>query len=285
MSIAGATATDRFVVVTGASTGIGKACALRLDGEGFSVFATVRKPSDGASLKAEASERLQPLLLDVTDKTALAAAVQEVGERTGRQLYGLVNNAGIAIGGPLECVSIEEIRQVIEVNVIGLMAMTQAFLPFLKSPHGRIVNIGSASGLVAIPLMSPYAASKFAVQAVSDSLRVELKPLGISVSLIAAGKVQSEIWEKARSHKSDLLQTLDLEILAPYQPFLKYFEKELQATDALPTEEAVKAVFRALTARNPRPRYLVGNDAVGAAIVAKLPVRLRDWLIAKTFGV
>ena len=276
---------DRHVLVTGASTGIGKACALRLDREGFSVFATVRKPSDAALLKAEASDRLQPLLLDVTDKHGIAKVVDEVGERTGRQLYGLVNNAGIAIGGPLECVSIEEIRQVMEVNVIGLMAMTQAFLPFLKSSNGRIVNIGSASGMVAIPLMSPYAASKFAVQAVSDSLRVELKPLRISVSLIAAGKVQSEIWEKARSHKSDLLRTLDQETLAPYQPFLKYFEKELQATDAIPTEEAVKAVVRALTARKPRPRYLVGTDAVGAAMVARLPVRLRDWLLAKTFGV
>ena len=285
MSREGATGTERFVVVTGASTGIGRACALQLDREGFSVFATVRNPSDGASLTAESSKNLQPLILDVTDQQAMIKAVQEVGKRTGGQLYGLVNNAGIAIGGPLECVSIEEIRQVIEVNVIGLMAMTQAFLPFLKSSHGRIVNIGSASGLVAIPLMSPYAASKFAVHAVSDSLRVELKPLGISVSLIAAGKVQSEIWEKARTHKRELQQTLNEDTLAPYQPFLRYFEKELQATNAIPTEEAVKAVVRALTARKPRPRYLVGNDAVGAATVAKLPLRLRDWLIAKTFGV
>ena len=276
---------NRSVLVTGASTGIGKACALRLEQEGFSVVATVRSQSDADKLKAESSERVHPILLDVTDQAAITEAVKEIGKYAGNQLYGLVNNAGIATSGPLECVSINSIRQVLEVNVIGLMAVTQAFLPLLKPARGRIVNIGSASGVVASPLMSMYAASKFAVQAVSDSWRLEFKPFGISVSLIAPGKIQSDIWGKARSHAHQMRQSMDPKVLEPYQPFLTYYEKLISTTGFKSAQEVSKAVLHALTAKKPRQRYIVGKDAAAAAMIARLPVGIRDWLMAKAFGV
>lgn len=275
---------NRFIVVTGCSTGIGKACALRLAKEGFTVFATVRKNSDGEALKKEAPANLSAILLDVTKPESLEQAINEIGNLTNFQLYGLVNNAGIATGGPLECLPMDKIRQVWEVNVLGLIATTQAFLPFLKSHHGRIVNIGSSSGLVPMPLMSTYSATKAAVQALSDSLRMELKPLGIHVSLIAPGKIESEIWGKARIHAKEFYETTDPQTLSPYRPFLHFYDKMMLALKPIPADSVVEAVLHALTAKHPRPRYIVGNDAKGAALFSYLPRKIKDWLIAKVVG-
>ena len=149
----------RSVLVTGASTGIGKAIALALHARGFVVFAGVRRESDGVALRREAGDRLKPVLLDVTRQDSIARAVAAISEQTGGELYGLVNNAGVGLGGPLEIVPIEETRKLMEVNVIGLLAVTQAFLPLLRKGQGRIVNIGSLAGIVAMPGGSSYAAS------------------------------------------------------------------------------------------------------------------------------
>ncbi|MDX1741425.1 MAG: SDR family oxidoreductase, partial [Rhodothermales bacterium] len=192
---------ERAVVVTGASTGIGKAIALALDAGGFKVFAGVRKQTDAQALEREANGELTPLLLDVTDASSISRAVETVAALGDGRLYGLINNAGIGLGGPLELVPMTEARKLMEVNVIGLLATTQAFVPLLRKGRGRIVNIGSLAGLVAMPGASAYAASKFAVQAITDSLRLELKPFGIRVTIVDPGAVESALWEKGRAQK------------------------------------------------------------------------------------
>ncbi len=275
---------QRFVLVTGASTGIGRACALHLDQEGFTVFATVRKTLDGEALQAQSSKSLIPILLDVTQQDSIRNAIQHIETHTSHRLYGLVNNAGIAPSGPLECLPPDSIREIFDINVLGLIFMIQACLPMLKQTRGRIVNIGSSSGLVAMPMMSTYSATKFGVKAISESLRLELKPFGIMVSLIAPGKIQSEIWEKAHAQGVRLRHTENTKTLAPYQPFFTYFENIFEQTTHFPTAEKVaKAVQHALEAPNPRPEYLVGSDALGAAILSYFPANLRDWVIGKSF--
>ena len=170
----------RSVVITGASTGIGEACALELDRGGFRVFAGVRSEVAGEKLKAQASSRLTPVMIDVTDAASIAAAAEAVGRTLGDAgLAGLVNNAGIAVAGPLEAVPIEALRQQFEVNVIGQVAVTQVFLPLLRKARGRVVNISSINGGLSLPYMGAYSASKFAMEAVTDALRVELRTWGI----------------------------------------------------------------------------------------------------------
>jgi len=172
---------NKSVLITGSSTGIGRASALRLDKEGFQVFAGVRKSSDGNALKNATSGKLIPVILDVTESESIAKAVKTVSEKTNGELYGLMNNAGVPGGGPVELVPIPAIRNVFEVNVISVFAVTQAFLPLLRKSRGRVVNTGSAFGLTALPGRSVYSASKFAVEAISESLRVELRPFGAHI--------------------------------------------------------------------------------------------------------
>src|SRR5215469_18875207 len=186
------------VIITGASTGIGEACALRLVSRGFRVFAGVRKELDGGALKQKASDRLTPIILDVTDAASIKSAAAAVAEALGGEgLSGLVNNAGIAIAGPLEFLPIDELRNQFEVNVIGQIAVTQAFLPLLRKGHGRIVNMGSIAGKSALPFIGPYCASKFALEALTDSLRMELLPWNIPVSIIEPAYVTTPIWQKS----------------------------------------------------------------------------------------
>ena len=187
------------VVVTGSSTGIGRACALHLDRLGFKVFAGVRKEADGKQLENEASERLEPLILDVTDPEDISRAAERVAEVTEGRLAGLVNNAGIGVGGPLELLSISDFRRQIEVNLIGQVAVTQAFIPALRQAHGRLVFISSIGGLIANPYMSPYHASKFGIEAVGDVLRQELRQFGVQVSIVEPGSIATPIWDKGRT--------------------------------------------------------------------------------------
>ena len=216
---------NKAVVITGTSTGIGKACALHLDKLGFKVYAGVRKQADGEMLKSEASERLKPLILDVTSSETINAAADTIEKETDGNVFALINNAGIGRGGALEVTPVSEIQKVMNVNVIGLMAVTQAFIPMLRKGRGRIINIGSTSSLLAVPGASVYSASKFAVRAITDSLRLELKPFGISVILLAPGAVESEIWEKGRAYKAELRKTIKAEITQLYAPLIKFGEK------------------------------------------------------------
>jgi NAD(P)-dependent dehydrogenase (short-subunit alcohol dehydrogenase family) len=271
----------RSVVITGASTGIGRATALHLDGLGFRVFAGVRRDDDGEALSRQASDRLTPVRLDVTDSNSIAEAVAVVDHETSGHLDGLVNNAGLSINGPLEMVPIEQVEMLMKVNVIGLTAVTQAFLPSLRNSRGRIVNISSGHGLLAIPDKSAYAASKFAVQAISDALRIELRPFGVAVSCLAVGKVETAVLDKIVAEREAMVRDAHPEVVKLYRPLIEFFDREVKDLPGIPPVEVGEVVARALTSAKPKPLYVVGPGARKMKNLARLPVGLRDWLLAK----
>lgn len=273
----------RSVVITGASSGIGEACALRLDRMGFRVFAGVRREADGEALWRKASSgRLVPVMLDVTDVMSIAAAAKVVAAAVGEGgLAGLINNAGIVVAGPLEYLPVEELRQQLEVNVIGQVAVTQAFLPLLRQGKGRIVNIGSISGRVALPLMGPYCASKFALEALTAALRMELQPWGVHVAIIEPASIATPIWKKALSEADRVTGQYPQEAQDLYGPIIAAQRKRAQeaSESGLPTSAVVRQVVHALTADKPKARYIVGNTARVGELIRFLPDRLRERLI------
>jgi NAD(P)-dependent dehydrogenase (short-subunit alcohol dehydrogenase family) len=269
----------RAVLVTGASTGIGKATSLVLDANGYKVFAGVRKEDDGRALREEASDALVTLLLDVTDDDAIAGAVARVAEEAGGRLYGLVNNAGLSLNAPLELTPVSEIRTLFEVNVVGLLAVTRSFIPLLRSAQGRLINISSGHGLLAIPDKSVYAASKFAVQAISDSLRLELRPLGVSVSNLVVGKVDTAVLGKILEEREQLAKDADPAVLELYSPLFEFFDREVRDLPGIPPGELARVVAKALDTRKPKAQYLVGPGARKMRNLARLPRGLRERLM------
>ena len=276
------------IVVTGASTGIGEACAVRLAHLGYRVFAGVRQPADGERLRAQAGDRLTWLALDVTHPEQVRAAAEQVDRILGAEgLAGLVNNAGIAMGGPLEFVSLEDLRQQLEVNVIGLLAVTQALLPALRRGRGRIVNMGSIAGRAASPFVGPYSASKHAVEALTDALRQELQPDGIGVSVIEPGAVQTPIWEKGQRAVAAARTRFPPEAFVRYGRGLEVLGKLLSAgaRRGVPATAVANAVVHALEAKRPRTRYLVGGDAKLRALFRRLlPDRANDAVLRFFLG-
>lgn len=270
------------VVITGASTGIGAACALDLDRRGFQVFAGVRRVEDGDRLRQRSSARLAPLRLDVTDPASIRLATEVVQSRVGQSgLAGLINNAGIAVAGPLEAVPIPDLRRQLDVNVIGPVAVTQAFLPLLRQGRGRIINIGSIAGRATMPLMGPYSASKYALEAITDALRLELLPWGIHVSIIEPGAIATPIWEKSNQDAA-ALEAASPEMARLYAGAVAAVKKVVAeaARRAIPPDAVVDAVVQALTASRPKTRYVVGWDAKVRAVMVKwLPDRLADKLL------
>lgn len=280
---------SKSVIVTGASTGIGRACALRLDKIGWNVFAGVRKEEDGKSLAREASGRLTALMLDVVSADQIADAVRRVEEATGASgLDGLVNNAGITVQGPLEYLPLEDLRMQFDVNVTGQIAVTQAFLPLLRKATGRIVFMSSISGRAeALPLLGPYASSKRAVEALAESLRAELLPWKIRVALIEPGSVATPIWEKGDSTFDDLVAALPEEGRERYLKTLERGRVVGQKTGerGISPERVADKVEHALTSPRPRFRYLVGIDAQAQArLLPAVPRAVRDKAIAKMLG-
>lgn len=273
------------VLVTGASTGIGESTALRLDAEGFRVFAGVRKESDGERLRARGSARLQVLHpLDVTDSEQIAKAARTVTEELGGEpLSGIVNNAGIELGGPLETISIDDLRRQLEVNSVAPVAVAQAFLPALRAGGGRIVNISSIVGRVAQPFVGPYVASKFAIEGITDVLRLELRQWGIEVVAIEPGTISTPIWDKGSSQVTDGLEQMTPEQRQLYGARLAKMEKVLakQNERGAPPEKVADAVLEALTAAKPKPRYLVGDARVLLALKTLLPTALLDRLFTR----
>lgn len=277
--------TYRSVVITGASTGIGEACALSLDRQGWRVFAAVRREEDGRRLQARASERLRPILLDVTDSPGIAAVVQEVASAVGPGgLQGLVNNAGIAVGGPLEFISLDQFRWQFEVNVFGLLQVTQQFLPLIRTGRGRIVNIGSIAGRVASPMVGPYCASKHAVEALTDALRLELAPWDLHVSVVEPGVVATPIWDKGVREMDAELARMPAEGLERYDLLIRAFRRLLGGASqrGVSPDVVARRVEHALTSRRPRHRYLVGKDA-RLRLMAQtiLPRRWMDALVQR----
>jgi NAD(P)-dependent dehydrogenase (short-subunit alcohol dehydrogenase family) len=277
------------VVITGASTGIGEACALHLDKLGYRVFAGIRKADDGESLRQRASSRLFPIRLDVTDETEIAHAAGRITEALGEQrLAGLINNAGIVVGGMLEYLPLDALRRQLEVNVIGAVAVTQAFLPSLRKGRGRIVNIGSVSGLLSTPYAGAYCASKFALEALTDSLRMELRPWKMAVAIIEPGFIQTPIVRKSVEAAEALRAQLPAQALQLYERHMRAVTEATQreAAQATPRAAVVKAVVHALSARRPRTRYVVGAHSGWQIHLARaLPDRWRDALITRTLGI
>ncbi len=275
---------DRAVVVTGASTGIGEACALHLDRLGFRVFAGVRSDAAAKALTGKASDRLAPVNLDVTDRESIASAAHQVEASVGKTgLQGLVNNAGIALAGPLEFLPVDALRQQLEVNVVGQIAVTQAFLPLLRAGTGRIVNIGSISGRLATPFLGPYTASKFALEALTDALRGELQPWGIQVSIVEPSGIATPIWKKSGTAAEQLLARMPPQVNELYGPAIARMRKiaALSGETGMPADVVARAVAHALTVKNPKTRYAVGRGARLTILIAKfVPDRLRDRIIA-----
>lgn len=267
----------RTVVISGASTGIGRATALHLRGLGFEVLAGVRREGD-------APQGTTAVLLDVTDQAAIDALAARVGDGP---LAGLVNNAGIALGGPTEYVSLDDWRRQFEVNFFGHVAMTRALIPALRAGGGRIVNIGSIGGRMATPFLGPYVASKFALHGVSDSLRLELRGQGIHVALIEAGSIATEIWRKGDETFDDVQRNLPQDLRDRYRRGLDGARTLTQETAArgIAPERVAGVVEHALTARRPKGHYLVGADARAAALLAVLPARLADPLLRRAIGI
>ena len=269
------------VVVTGASTGIGQASALRLAELGFHVYAGVRKPADGEALKRSGKGALTPVRLDVTDEDSIR---ESLGALNGKPLAGLVNNAGIVVSGPLELVPVNLWRKQFEVNVIGQVAVTQAFLPALRAGRGRIVNMSSIGGRLALPLAGPYAGSKFALEGISDSLRREVKKWGIAVSLIEPGAILTPIWDKSIEDVNAMIGRVPPDKYELYRPLIEAMRRLVADTvkTASPAQLVVEAVEHALTASRPKTRYLVGRDAKTRILLTRLPDSLVDTLILRT---
>ncbi|MBP88693.1 MAG: short-chain dehydrogenase/reductase [Planctomycetaceae bacterium] len=284
------------VLITGSSTGIGEACAIELDRRGFRVFAGVRCEQDGQRLVQQTSSRLVPVLLDVTDANAIAQATQTITEATRDSgLAGLVNNAGITVAFPLEFLPLDELRRQLEVNLIGPVAVTQAMLPLLRAAQGRIVNMSSISGRVAAPYVGAYAASKHALEALSDSLRVELRHFGVTVSLVEPGDVDTPIWQKSREAANrlgdkmaeELSDRVSEEVKESYAADITAMRAATSslAEKAMPVERVVRAVVHALCSRRPRTRYPVGAKTWAAILVLRfLPDGLRDRIVRQNLG-
>jgi NAD(P)-dependent dehydrogenase (short-subunit alcohol dehydrogenase family) len=268
-------AAARSVLITGASSGIGEASALRLVRGGWRVFAGVRAEADGARLRAAGGERLQPLTIDVTEPSTIAAAAAALGDSP---LDGLVNNAGTALPMPLEFLPLDQLRRQLEVNLVGHVAVTQALLPNLRSARGRIVNVGSIAGRSALPFLGAYAASKHAVEAVTDALRVELRPFGIAVTVIEPGTIATAIWRKGGEQFQELAAQLQDDLGPLYGERMGAFSNAAAAAGrrAEPADDVALVVERALTAKRPKARYVVGRDAHRRAMVERLPAGLRD---------
>ena len=278
---------QRNVLVTGASTGIGRAIACYLVARDFCVFAGVRQPSDYDAMRRDAPA-LVPVMLEITDSLSVNHACAEITRQVGDGgLYALVNNAGVAIAGPLEYLPLDHLRYQFNVNVIGQMAVTQAFLPLIRQGQGRIVNMSSVNGKISIPLLGPYAASKFALEALSDALRVELRRWQIHVILIEPGSIQTPIWQKALTMTRTIEDSLPAQAKARYTPLYEAMYRMIGSAGNTHTSVDVVAsiVHQALLARHPKTRYIVGADARLALFLSQfLPNRLRDTLFIKRMG-
>lgn len=277
------------VLVTGASSGIGRACALRLVAAGHLVFAGVRRDVDAEALHRDAPRvggRLETVELDVTDEAQVGEALDRVGRRLdGRRFAGVVNNAGVAIGGPVEYLGLDWWRTQLEVNVIGQVAVTKAALPLVRDGCGRIVFIGSNSGRVATPMMAPYCASKFAIEGLAESLRHELADWSIPVVVVEPGAIRTPIWDKGRDLADRLDADLPPEAHERYARFIAMIRRALdhQEQAGIDPDRVARVVERALTVERPRARYQVGMDATVGALAARfLPDRVRDAAVAAT---
>jgi NAD(P)-dependent dehydrogenase (short-subunit alcohol dehydrogenase family) len=267
------------VLVTGASTGIGEATVLHLKALGFDAIGAVRKDEDAERLEGRG---VRTVRIDVTDGRQIAAARDELGDAP---LAGLVNNAGIAVAAPLEFLPVDRLRQQLEINLIGQVAVTQAFLPALRRARGRIVNVSSIGGRVALPLAGAYNASKFGLEGISDALRRELLPQGVDVIVIEPGGVKSPIWRKGGELADEMLADVGPEVDRLYGRTIAAVRARTERIDretGSEPGEVAEVIGEALTSKRPRARYVVGRDAKVRARMSKiLPDRVMDRMITR----
>ncbi len=275
----------KTAVITGASTGIGYATTARLLNADFHVFGSVRNEADANRLQRSFGRQFTPLIFDVTDEAGIKQAVGLVREALkGKTLDVLINNAGIAVSGPLQFVPLEKFKLQLDVNVIGLLAVTQAFLPLLggiqerKENPGRIINISSVSGVFVTPFMGPYCASKFALEAMNDAMRRELELYGIKVVSVQPGPIKTEIWRKAKEDDTSYPDTI-------YQPFLEKRSKiiDKRSKNALPVEDVANLLYKITIHKSPKTRYLIAPNSLQIKFIRLLPDRWADQLIFKLF--
>jgi NAD(P)-dependent dehydrogenase (short-subunit alcohol dehydrogenase family) len=265
------------VLVTGASRGIGKTISGHLAAVGWDVFAGVRSELDGERLRAQAPS-ITPVILDVTHESHIAA----LDEALPPNLDAVVNNAGIVVAGPMEYVTPADLRSQSDINVVGQIAVTQAVLPRLRKSHGRIVFISSLNGKISMPLTGPYCASKFAIEAAADALRMELKPWGIAVVVVEPAQTDTDMWRTADAMADDTAARLPDDARRLYDKHLSGFKKSIPASQkqAVPAQDVAALVEEALSARRPRPRYVVGMlPKVQLAVLTRLPTALRDRVL------
>jgi NAD(P)-dependent dehydrogenase (short-subunit alcohol dehydrogenase family) len=280
----------KSVVITGASSGLGQAAAIRLSGLGYRVYAGVRSEASAVELSTmcPSSEDLIPVMIDVTDSASIARVVERVEHDCGRTgLWAVINNAGVSISAPMECIPIDVVRAELETNVVGAIAVLQRFLPLLRASGGRIVNVSSGIGSVAPPYLGVYAASQFAKEGLSDALRRELRPLGVSVSVIQPGAVYTPIWGKIRRSADEILSVAPVDVVDTYRTqftaFLNMNEARAKASKTTAADYA-DAVAAALSDKHPKARYRVGKDSWSSALAHRvLPDRLMDALLAVGF--
>lgn len=273
----------KSIFITGASKGIGKITALYLAERGFRVFAGFRKMEDGEMLKDEGSGNVVPIRIDVTKPEMIAEAFSVIGKILGDAgLDGLVNNAGVAVAGPLEFLPVEKIRQQMEINFLGQIAVTQAALPFIRKAGGRIVNISSISGRFTSPFLSPYSASKFALEVFSDALRRELMPWDIKVVVVEPGSIATPIWDTSLERMDRTLEELPEKAHELYGDKFEVMRRNVQESERKgdPPEMVARTVYKALTVRSPKTRYQVGLHIKLGVLAAKLvPDKVIDWFV------
>ena len=277
----------KSMLISGASSGVGKALSLGLDKLGYRVFAGVRKDEDAETLRSQASPQLTPLILDITQPEAIAAACEHIAQTTRGGLFCLINNAGVSYSGAMEFMPMEDFRQQMEVNLFGQLALTQACLPLLRQERGRVLFISSVDVRLATAYNGPYSCSKAALVAMADALRLELSPWGIAIVVLILGSVRTPIWEKAAQTAGEILRRAPAEAWNMYGKYQKQAGRFYQQAGlhGMDVNELVPIVHRVLQSRNPKPYLLVGKDALIFELMAKLlPVRWRDWQVLRQMG-
>jgi NAD(P)-dependent dehydrogenase (short-subunit alcohol dehydrogenase family) len=275
---------DQLAIVTGASSGMGRETAKLLAQRGWHVLAGVRKAADGESL---AADNIEPVILDITDQNQIDAVLARVDEDPSRRpLSVLVNNAGISLNAPIETLSLENWRQQFDVNLFGHVAMTKTLLPALMASQGRVVNVSSIGGLVALPTYGPYAASKFAMEAFSDVLRREVGRFGVTVIVIEPGTIATDIWDKQSAAMQELSAAWTPDLHARYDSLQEAVITMAQGANerGLDATDAAQVIVEAITAETPQTRYLIGDAVATGQTVHDLSDRKLDEMIAGIFG-
>jgi NAD(P)-dependent dehydrogenase (short-subunit alcohol dehydrogenase family) len=273
----------KTVVITGTSTGIGRAAVERMAAEGWTVYAGVRKEADGDQLRTEVAGDVRPVLIDVTNRDQIAALTALLTDELGaRGLDALVNNAGVAQGGAVETATEDEWRWHFDVNVFGLVNLTRELIPLLRAARGRVVNVASIAGRIAAPMMGPYSAGKHAVEAISESLRFEVEDFGMHVSCVEPGEIATAIWAKGDEQMAQVMATMDPAAAERYSRHVDMLYGFLAdgAKRGIPASRVADAIHHSLTASRPKHRYLVGPDAKLVGVVSRLPDRLRKRMLS-----